>query len=78
MRIPPEYLAQVIAQREGRDPSTVTADNVDDDDEEWAKYAPRKLMQQDVEEQEQENEIPIVSEEDIAREEGTGCRSSLS
>jgi hypothetical protein len=81
MRIPPEYLAQVIAQREGRDPATITADNADEDDEEeeeWAKYAPRKLVQQDVEEQEQGNGISIISEEDIAKEEGIDRRSCLS
>jgi len=80
MRIPPEYLAQVIAQREGRDPATVTADNGDEDgdeEEEWAKYAPRKLVQQHAEE-EPENEIPIVSEEDIAKAEGRDRQPCLS
>jgi hypothetical protein len=80
MRIPPEYLAEVIARREGRDPASVTIDNPDEDEdegEEWAKYAPRKLVQQDAQE-EPETGILIVNEEEIAKAEGMDHLSGLS
>ncbi|KIM29167.1 hypothetical protein M408DRAFT_22978 [Serendipita vermifera MAFF 305830] len=70
MRIPPEYLAQVIAQREGRDPALVGAegaeeDGKDEDDEDWKKYAPRTLVRHDDEEEQEDTGITIVGEEDL-------------
>lgn len=72
MRIPPEYLAEVIARREGRDLASETAEDAEDDNEEdeLAKYAPRKLIQQDVEEQDEDQGILIVDEEEVKRAEG--------
>jgi hypothetical protein len=48
MRIPPEYLAQVIAQREGRNPNEIVDPTEEDLDEEevktyYARFANRPL-----------------------------------
>jgi hypothetical protein len=48
MRIPPEYLAQVIAQREGRNPNEIADPTEEDLDEEevntyYARFANRPL-----------------------------------
>ena len=71
MRIPPEYLAEVIARREGRDPTSIATEDAEegDDDGEWEKYAPRKLVQQPDEEVEEPG-ITIVGEEDLEAVEG--------
>ncbi|PVG00096.1 hypothetical protein CPB86DRAFT_872099 [Serendipita vermifera] len=47
LRIPPEYLAQVIAQREGRDPNDIDHEDLDEEElaEFQAKYAKRPILE---------------------------------
>jgi hypothetical protein len=76
MRIPPEYLAQVIAQREGRDPNDHTGTNSslteDDLNEEEIEEFYRQFAARPLESNEAKYEEPIVDEaaEEERREEG--------
>lgn len=43
MRVPPEYLQRVIAERQGLDPSALPDEGEDEDEAEEARYRPREL-----------------------------------
>lgn len=75
LRIPPEYLAQYIAQKEGRDPHSIPDVNEDEMDEEevkafYAKFASRPLEDNSA----RYEDVPVEGADD--KEEGVWIANS--